>query len=110
MSYATMVARSRSATGPFETLEQAEGVPSSVIVEKNEGWIGPGHNSVVRDANGTDWIVYHAVDVRKPRTTEKDEVNTRRIMLIDPLTYVDGWPRLPSGPSSGPRPAPILPR
>jgi arabinan endo-1,5-alpha-L-arabinosidase len=101
--YAAMVARSRSATGPFETLAQATGARNSVILERGGHWNAPGHNSVITDARGTDWIVYHAVDSRRPRTKPTDDVNTRRVMLIDRLTYVDGWPRVDRGPSTAPR-------
>ena len=72
-NYAVMVARSRSATGPFETLEQATGKPHSIILEKRGHWIAPGHNSIVTDRAGQDWIVYHAVDsgirARNPATS-----------------------------------------
>jgi arabinan endo-1,5-alpha-L-arabinosidase len=91
-NYAVMVARSRSATGPFETLEQATGKRHSVILEKNGIWHAPGHNAIVTDAAGLDWIVYHAVDIRQPRQKPSDEVNTRRIMLIDRIVWKDGWP------------------
>ena len=97
--YAVMVARSRSATGPFETLEAATGRPSSVILEKNGIWVAPGHNSVATDAKGQDWIVYHAVDSRRPRTKATDDVNTRRIMLIDRIAWENGWPRVEVSPS-----------
>ena len=108
--YAVLVARSRSATGPFETLEQATGEPDSVILEARGSWWAPGHNSVAVDAAGKDWIVYHAVDVRRPRVEATDEVNTRRIMLIDPIVWRDGWPRVEGGgPSTGPRDAPAAP-
>ena len=104
-NYAVMVARSKSATGPFETLEQATGKPHSIILEKRGYWAAPGHNSIVTDAAGQDWIVYHAVDARKPREKPTDDVNTRRVMLIDPIRWVDGWPVI-DGPSAQPRSAP----
>lgn len=107
--YAAMVARSRSATGPFETLAEAGGAANSVILERRGNWIAPGHNSIVTDAAGTDWIVYHAVDVRQPRTRPEDEVNTRRVMLIDRLVWANGWPRA-AGPTEGPQPAPRIAR
>lgn len=100
--YAAMVARSRSATGPFELL-------AGTILASRGRWIGPGHNSVVRDAAGTDWIVYHAVDSGRPRSRPGDQPNTRRIMLIDRLVWRDGWPRA-VGPSEGGQPAPLLRR
>jgi arabinan endo-1,5-alpha-L-arabinosidase len=99
--YAALIARSRSATGPFEIMPERGGV----MLERTERWIGPGHNSVVRDAEGTDWIVYHAVDSRRPRTRPQDEVNTRRVMLIDRIVWRDGWPHI-SGPSESEQRAP----
>ncbi|MEW5928153.1 MAG: glycoside hydrolase family 43 protein [Gemmatimonadota bacterium] len=106
--YGVMVARSRSATGPFEPL-QAE-APGGVILERSARWVAPGHNSVIRDARGDDWMVYHAVDARRPRSKPTDDVNTRRVMLVDRLVYVDGWPRLEGAPSEAPRPRPALTR
>jgi arabinan endo-1,5-alpha-L-arabinosidase len=105
--YALMVARSRSATGPFETLAAATGAPNSVILERRGHWIAPGHNAVAEDARGRHWLLYHAVDSRRPRTRETDDVNTRRVMLIDPIVWRDGWPRVEgNGPSTGPQAAP----
>ena len=104
-NYAVMVARSKSATGPFETLEQVTGKPHNIILEKRGHWIAPGHNSIVTDRSGRDWIVYHAVDTRRPREDPADELNTRRIMLIDPIVWRNGWPVI-EGPSSGRRNAP----
>jgi arabinan endo-1,5-alpha-L-arabinosidase len=104
-TYAVMVARSRSATGPFETLEAATGAPHSIILERRGIWVAPGHNSVIEDEKGDHWIVYHAVDSGRPRSKPSDDVNTRRIMLIDKLVWKDGWPRV-EGPSEGPRARP----
>jgi arabinan endo-1,5-alpha-L-arabinosidase len=98
--YAVMVARSRSATGPFETLAQAAGVPSSVILERSGRWIAPGHNSVVQDAAGAHWVLYHAVDALRPRDKPSEDVNTRRVMLLDRLTIENGWPRIGGGEPS----------
>jgi arabinan endo-1,5-alpha-L-arabinosidase len=90
--YAVMVARSRSATGPFETLAAATGAPDSVILDRRDVWVAPGHNSIIRDARGVDWMLYHAVDSRLPRSRPNDEVNTRRVMLLDRIVWRDGWP------------------
>ena len=91
-NYAVMIARSRSATGPFETLEQAKGTPHSIMLAKRGNWIAPGHNSIATDERGNDWILYHAVDARQPRTKPADEINTRRVMLVDRIDWRDGWP------------------
>jgi len=95
MHYATMVARSRSATGPFE-------LQPGTLLEQKGKWHGPGHNSVIEDEYGESWIVYHAVDADRPRTKPADEVNTRRIMLIDRIEWTDEWPRV-KGPTAGPQ-------
>jgi arabinan endo-1,5-alpha-L-arabinosidase len=90
--YAVMVARSRSATGPFETLAQANGASNSVILEANSRWIAPGHNAIVQDAKGQYWTLYHAVDANQSREKATDDVNSRRVMLLSPMQWVDGWP------------------
>jgi arabinan endo-1,5-alpha-L-arabinosidase len=105
-NYAVMVARSKSATGPFETLEQATGKRHSIILEKRGKWFAPGHNSIVTDAAGRDWIVYHAVDTGRPRVKPTDDVNTRRVMLIDRLEWRDGWPVVVA--SDAPTPGPVV--
>ena len=91
-NYAVMVARSRNALGPFQTLEQATGKPHSIILKKCGKWIAPGHNSIVTDAAGDDWIAFHAVDVGQPRAKASDDLNTRRVMLIDRIRWVGAWP------------------
>ena len=107
--YAVMVARSRSATGPFETLAAATGAPNSVILERQGLWVAPGHNAVVQDADGNDWMLYHAVDSRRPRSKPADDVNSRRVMLLDRIVWKDGWPQVEGrGPSTAPRPAPAV--
>jgi arabinan endo-1,5-alpha-L-arabinosidase len=109
--YAVMVARSRSATGPFETLAQNQGKSNSVILERNERFIAPGHNSVVRDDAGQDWIFYHAIDSRN-RLLKSDisgDRDVRRIMLMDRLVYRRGWPTIERGsPSTTRQRAPRL--
>ena len=104
--YGVMVARSESATGPFETLEQAKGVPHSLMLFKSERWLAPGHNSIATDRAGQEWIVYHAIDVNRPRQRQEDEINSRRILLIDRIIWKDGWPYVGT-PSDEPQAAPV---
>jgi arabinan endo-1,5-alpha-L-arabinosidase len=94
-SYALMVARSNSASGPFEAL----GRP---ILERSAAWVAPGHNSVVEDDAGNDWVVYHAIAAGSTRA---------RRMLLEPIVYREGWPRVAGGrPSDQPQPGPRLER
>jgi len=99
--YAVMIARSKSATGKFETLAQATGAGNSVILEKNDEWLAPGHNSVITDDKGDEWIFYHAINTKK-RNVETGEAiggdrDVRRVMLLNRLIYKNGWVRVESG-------------
>ena len=105
--YGVMVARSRSATGPFVTLEEARGVPDSLMLEKSDRWLAPGHNSIITDKAGDHWIAYHAIDVNRPRQRQEDEINSRRVLLLDRIEWKDGWPFV-GKPSEGPRPLPVV--
>jgi arabinan endo-1,5-alpha-L-arabinosidase len=93
--YAVLVARSRSPFGPFDR------DPDNPVVERNVTFNAPGHNSVVRDDDGADWIVYHAY-VRPDYTF--------RVMLIDRIDWDDGWPVVDDsdGPSSGAEAVPVV--
>jgi arabinan endo-1,5-alpha-L-arabinosidase len=109
IKYAVLVARSRSATGPFETLAEATGRPDSAILRRNERWIGPGHNSVITDARGRDWIAYHAIDARRPHLAAEisGDRSVRRVFLLDRLTWRNGWPHVAGGtPSRAAQPRP----
>jgi arabinan endo-1,5-alpha-L-arabinosidase len=87
--YAVMAARSKNAAGPYE---KYTGKANNAILEKSKRWIAPGHNSIVSDANNQDWMIYHAID-----DTDK---NKGRVMLIDKVTYVNGWPQIKNGTAS----------
>jgi arabinan endo-1,5-alpha-L-arabinosidase len=104
--YGTMVARSRSATGPFETRAAPRGTPRDVMLTRRGNWLAPGHVAVIDDARGRQWLVYHAVDTRHPRSRPADEINSRRVMLLDRLRWRHGWPYLAGGgPSIGRQPS-----
>jgi arabinan endo-1,5-alpha-L-arabinosidase len=103
--YGVMIARSREPTGPFETLEEAKGVPHSLMLFKSERWLAPGHNCIIADKAGEEWILYHAIDVNRPRQRQEDEINSRRILMIDRIVWKDGWPFVGT-PSDEPQPAP----
>jgi arabinan endo-1,5-alpha-L-arabinosidase len=85
-NYAVMVARSRNAEGPFKRLSEVKTTNSSAILIRNEAWLAPGHNSLITDAAGQDWIFYHAIAV------DSDLKPKGRIMLLDRVRYNDGWP------------------
>lgn len=88
--YAVMAARSKSATGPFEKLAEVRKTQNSVILDQNDLWTGVGHNSIITDSKGQDWIVYHGIDRKNMYIPGTKSV--RRPMLIDKVNYKDGWP------------------
>lgn len=89
-SYAVMVARSRSALGPFEDRVRP-------VLERNEAWLAPGHCAVAQDDSGADWMLYHAIDARR--------TGRARVLLADRIAYEDGWPEVGT-PSTSPQPVP----
>jgi arabinan endo-1,5-alpha-L-arabinosidase len=94
--YAVLVARSRQAIGPYETLAQATGTAGTILVENNR-WQAPGHNSLITDANGQDWLLYHAIDRQQPTfdAINDEQGYSRRVMLLSKVTYTDdGWPQV----------------
>jgi arabinan endo-1,5-alpha-L-arabinosidase len=94
--YAVMVARSKSALGPFEKFS------GNPILEANDRFLAPGHNATIRDAEGRDWIVYHGF-VRR-------DITGIRQLFIDPIEWRDGWPVINGGrgPSGDPQEAPAV--
>ncbi|HEX4221239.1 MAG TPA: family 43 glycosylhydrolase [Pseudonocardiaceae bacterium] len=110
--YAVFAGRSRGPLGPFVDRDgvsllatRVGGTP--VLTQNGNRWIGPGHNSVVTDYTGQDWIFYHAVDQNDPWVPGQVGY-TRRQLLMDPLDWHDGWPTVNGGrgPSDLPQPGP----
>lgn len=82
-NYAVMIARAKSPFGPFQRLGEANHTNNSVILEKNEQWFAPGHNSIFRDEKGHIYIAYHAISATK---------KGGRVLMISPVVYKKGWP------------------
>ena len=91
--YALGVARSRSPLGPFE--KSPRRLLSTGALAR-----GPGHCSVVKGPRGEDLLVYHAYD---PATLG---YRADRVMRVEPLLWVDGWPRVGNGFPGGAPPLP----
>lgn len=106
-TYQVNVSRSTAFKGPYvdkqgKSLLQNGG---TLLLKKDdgaEGFVGPGHNGdIVEDKAGQTWMLYHAFDKKQP---------TRRVMLLDKITWVDGWPVMENAqPSFQVREAPVLP-
>ncbi len=103
-AYRVIVGRSQSLTGPYvdrkgEDLNSGGG---ALILAGDDKWAGPGHNAVVTDDAGDDWIVYHATprnDMELPSGVQ------RREGLLDKIVWANGWPEVGDGSPSSTRPA-----
>jgi xylan 1,4-beta-xylosidase len=88
--YALGVARAKSPLGPWEKN------PANPILAGNNDWRCPGHGTIVSDAQGRDFLLYHAYDA-------KTFVYVGRQGLLDEIIWnTDGWPTINQGrgPSS----------
>lgn len=108
-NYAVMVAKASEATGPFTRMGETNTSKSSAILKLSDIWMAPGHNSVITDDAGNDWIIYHAINKSKPSEEIRNGTKDRRVMLIDPIFYKDNWPYIRGGvPSSDSILSPVI--
>ena len=109
--YAVMVARADRPTGPFEVLcKEQEGDSPILAADGTKGrWLAPGHNSVIEDDAGQLWMVYHAIDLGDRWMYPQEKREDKRVMLIDHIDFMDGWPVfVNAAPSDTLLPAPII--
>ena len=99
--YSVSAGRSRDPRGPFLDRDglslnasRAGGTP--VIAPNGNRWVGTGHNGLITDLAGQDWLVYHAIDRADPYLDEPFGINERP-MLLDRLDWIDGWPTVRAG-------------
>ena len=108
--YSVSVGRSRSPQGPFTdrdgqslNVSRAGGTP--VIAPNGNRWVGTGHNGLITDRAGQDWLAYHAIDRADPYLDEPFGINERP-MLLDRLDWIGGWPTVNAGHGASDRPMP----
>lgn len=109
-SYNVRVGRSTSPLGPY-TDSNGESMLGSYrghqVMVSSYYFAGPGHNAIVQDDEGQDWIVYHAFDTSE---TPNFGNSPRRSLMIDRLVWDENqWPSVQSlMPSRNSQPAPIF--
>ncbi|MCU1508363.1 MAG: hypothetical protein JWQ12_628 [Glaciihabitans sp.] len=110
--YSVFAARSKSPMGPFLDRDgvsilagRVGGTP--VLTQNGNRWVGAGHNTMLTDFAGQDWMIYHAVDRTDPYYAGTTTY-TKRPALIDPVDWRGGWPvvRGDRGPSDKWMPGP----
>jgi len=99
--YHVLVGRSQNLLGPY--LDKAGNDirirgNGTLVMKGNDLYAGPGHNSrIVTDREGKDWILYHAIQKDKPKLTNGV---SRRVLMLDEVSWEDGWPLINSGEPS----------
>lgn len=86
-SHMVAVARSRTATGPWENDPRS---PLLRTASRDEPWWSQGHGTILDAVDGSWWMIYHAV--------AHGRRDLGRSTLLLPITWTaDGWPRIPEG-------------
>lgn len=91
--YAVGVARANSVLGPYTKHTQR-------VLRGGGAWDGPGHGTIVKTPANEYWHVYHswkAGQIGKP---------PGRIVLLDRIVWIDGWPTMHAAPSNVSQPRP----
>ncbi len=85
-NYALGVARSKTLLGKWEKN------PANPILAANEVWQCPGHGTIVKTPDGSDFLLYHAYRKRP------DAFNIGREALLDRVEWTkDGWATINGG-------------
>lgn len=99
-TYTTVVGRSENLFGPYVDRKGGRMLDNhhEKVISGNTHFAGTGHNAeIVTDANGDDWMLYHAYPSQTPG---------RRSLMLDPIRWRDGWPEVQGGHPSDTSPAP----
>ena len=101
-TYTTVVGRSKHLFGPYVDKKGESMLENhhEVLIDKNEAFVGPGHNSeIVTDDKGADWMFYHAVSVANPEG---------RVLMLDRVNWKKGWPVVEGDTPSLQAKAPVI--
>jgi arabinan endo-1,5-alpha-L-arabinosidase len=99
--YQVRVGRSTTLMGPYLD-KDGQDIKSfgkgSMLIQRNTRFAGPGHNArLVKDDTGTDWFLYHAIEVNLPLVPSGAN---RRALMLDKITWNNDWPEIQSGTPS----------
>jgi arabinan endo-1,5-alpha-L-arabinosidase len=96
--YRLSVAVADNIKGPYKTKDGRDILPNGqegtpfLHGSEASGWVGPGHNAeIITDDEGHDFILYHAIDIKKPLLPNGA---TRRPLMMDEIIWQDGWPTI----------------
>lgn len=96
--YHVMVARSKSLKGPYLDRSGKDvnmRGAGTLVLMGNEEIVGPGHHSkIVKDDEGTDWLLYHAIQKNNGKVSSGA---SRRMLMLDKVVWTEGWPVIGTG-------------
>lgn len=88
-TYRVTVGRSENLFGPY-TDKQGQLLLDNnyeVILHGSAEVVGPGHNAeIITDNSGQDWLIYHGFSRTEPKAG--------RMVYMDCLEWIDGWPHI----------------
>lgn len=95
-TYETEVGRAKSVKGPYlnEKGQEIKGTHGKLVLASSDAFHAPGHNSITTDDAGRDWILYHAYERGEWTLSAPYDGANRRVLLIDPIRWVNGWPEV----------------
>lgn len=94
-TYKVMVGRSEDITGPYvDRLGKPMMEGGGTLVLEGSGEIrGPGHNAILTDDDGSQYIVHHFVNIKEGPASPDAPLAIPRSLQIRPLYWDDaGWP------------------
>jgi len=108
--YNVRIARSTNLKGPYRDKEGndiAQRGNGTLFLQGNDVFVGPGHNArILKDDTGMDWLIYHGIDKKQGRVSTG---SNRRVLLLDRVTWKDGWPEITGQvPSTTEQAAPLF--
>ena len=108
--YHVLVARSENLMGPYldkDGYAITDRDKGTLFIQGNARIAGPGHNArLIADDEGTDWFIYHGIDRDEGKVSSGA---SRRMLMIDKVTWNNGWPEIADGvPSTTPQKAPVF--
>ena len=100
-NYHVLVGRSRDLKGPYldkQGRDLTHRGNGTLLLKGNDKFVGTGHTSrIMTDDQGNDWILYHAMDPKRPRVSTG---GNRRMLLLDQLVWKEDWPIIENTTSS----------
>lgn len=94
-TYRIVVGRSENLLGPYVNKKGERLLDNKyeVLLRGDNKFFGPGHNSeIITDDAGVDWIMYHSY--------MDGMVEVGRMLMLDRVDWVEGWPVIGNGTPS----------